>query len=184
MTVILFTNARVFAGESFSPPRTVTVAAGRIRAIGESAPDWAHGADTRTVDLGGRYLMPGFIESHGHPAMLARTLLEVDVTPQATGSIAAIQEAVAAAVQDPPADGWIRGAGWLEGYLDDRRVPTRQDLDAVAPDHPVVLIRGCRHIALANSKALELSGIDASTADPAGGRLVRDPDTGEPTGIL
>ena len=63
---------------------------------------------------GGRpILLPGFIESHGHPAMLARTLLEVDVTPQSAGSIAAIQDAVAAAVQDPPADGWIRGAGWL-----------------------------------------------------------------------
>ncbi|MCK1802812.1 amidohydrolase [Brevibacterium sp. R8603A2] len=185
MTVRIFANARVFEGDSFSPPRTVTVVDGRVRSIDEAAPDWTRAdPDSRTVDLAGQYLLPGFIESHGHPAMLARTLLEVDVTPQSAGSIAAIQDAVAAAVQDPPADGWIRGAGWLEGYLDDRRVPTRQDLDAVAPDHPVVLIRGCRHIALANSKALELSGIDASTADPAGGRLVRDPDTGEPTGIL
>ncbi len=185
MTVRIFANARVFEGESFSAPQTVTVVDGRIRAIGPTAPDSASDdADSRTIDLDGRYLMPGFIESHGHPGMLSRTLLEVDVTPGAAGSIAAIRDAVGAAVEDPPADGWIRGAGWLEGYLEDRRVPTRDDLDAVSPEHPVVLIRGCRHIALANSKALELSGIDASTPDPAGGRVVRDPATGEPNGIL
>ena len=136
MTVRIFANARVFEGESFSAPQAVTVVDGRIHAIGPTAPDSASDdADSRTIDLDGRYLMPGFIESHGHPGMLSRTLLEVDVTPGAAGSIAAIRDAVGAAVEDPPADGWIRGAGWLEGYLEDRRVPTRDDLDAVSPEH-------------------------------------------------
>ena len=81
-------------------------------------------------------------------------------------------------------DEWIQGVNYDDTLLAEMRHPTKEDLDQVSGDHPVFIKHISGHVAAANSKALELAGIDASTPDPSGGRIVRDPQTGEPTGVL
>ncbi|MFB9775621.1 amidohydrolase [Brevibacterium otitidis] len=182
MSQITLRNARLFAEDHFTEPTSLNISKGRIAATGEDAAHAAGEASAESIDIDGGFVMPGFIESHGHPSMYGRTLLQVDVRPAVVTSIAEIQEAIAAAARETEAGGWIRGAGWDETYLAEDRVPTRADLDAVAPDHPVVLTRTCRHMLLVNSKALELSGVDENTPDPTGGRLVKD-SSGQLTGL-
>ncbi|GAA2001317.1 amidohydrolase [Brevibacterium samyangense] len=194
MSDVLFTNARVFTGEEFSAPQSVAVRNGRILAVGTAAavpglldaasldvgsPD----AGARTVDLGGKHLMPGFVESHGHPAMFGLTLRQVDVKPAAVQSIEEIKKAVQIAVIDAQPGEWIQGHGWDETYVLDGRAPTRDDLDEVAPDNPVVLTRTCGHVILVNSAALRVSGVPEDVADPEGGAFVRDA-SGRLTGIV
>ncbi len=141
------------------------------------------GEDTEQVDLGGAAVLPGFIESHMHLGMFGMQLQSVSVRPPAVSSIADITDAVAAAVAEAPAGQWILGFGWDEAAISDGRGPTRDDLDAVAPDNPVMLRRTCGHMGVANSAALAASGIDEDTPDPDGGALVRD-DAGRLTGLV
>ncbi|WP_286956154.1 amidohydrolase [Brevibacterium sp. UBA7493] len=179
MSQITLRNARLLAEDHFTALTTLHISNGRITATGDEAADGSAGED---IDVDGQFVMPGFIESHGHPSMYGRTLLQVDVRPDVVDSIAGIQTAIREAASSTEPGGWIRGAGWDETYLADDRVPTREDLDAAAPDHPVVLTRTCRHMLLVNSKALEVCGVDEDTPDPAGGRLVKD-GSGRLTGL-
>jgi predicted amidohydrolase YtcJ len=174
-----FENARIFTGSGFGAPTTLSVAAGRV--VEPQA--WGVGEGPRVIDLEGRFVMPGFIESHAHPGQLGLSLKELDLRPSNVSSVADIVELVAATAKTAPPGSWIRGTGWDETYLEEGRGPTRQDLDAASPDHPVTLTRTCQHMRVVNSPALRLSGIHDSTADPAGGRLVRDA-TGEMTGLV
>jgi predicted amidohydrolase YtcJ len=90
---------------------------------------------------------------------------------------------VAQTAKERPRGTWIVGRGYDQARLEEQRHPTRHDLDAIAPDHPVLLIRACHHIGVANSRALALAGIAAATPDPDGGTIDRD-EHGEPTGVL
>ncbi|GAA2001301.1 amidohydrolase [Brevibacterium samyangense] len=187
----LFTHARVFTGEGFSDPTSLFVAGGRIVALGPEAEAAAaaHAGSgitslaPETVDLAGGYLMPGFVESHGHPTMYGGSLIDVDVRPSAVQSITEIQKQVSIALEDAEPGQWIRARGWDETYILEGRVPTRDDLDEVAPDNPVVLERTCGHMRVVNSAALTASGVDESVEDPAGGRFARD-GNGRLTGLV
>jgi len=94
-----------------------------------------------------------------------------------------MQQRLAAKVQATPIGAWLTGWGWNQTLWPDKRFPTRQDLDMVAPDHPVLLHEKSGHSAIANTLALRLAGLDAHTPNPAGGEIVHDA-TGEPTGLL
>jgi predicted amidohydrolase YtcJ len=98
-------------------------------------------------------------------------------------SISDLRREVADRASRTAPGGWIWGQGYDDTRLDERRHPTREDLDSVAPHHPVVLTRVCGHMCVANSRALELAGVDAATADPPGGRIDRDA-RGRATGLL
>lgn len=177
MTVKEFTNARLFTGTGFTEPTSLHVADGKIvKDRSGSTPD-------EVIDIDGQYLMPGFIESHAHPAKLGLTRLEVDLRPAAVSTIEDVQRAVAERVKAVEPGEWIRGNGWDETYLAEGRGPTRDDLDAVAPENPVVLSRTCGHMEVVNSAALKVSGVGEDIADPAGGRFVRD-DEGRLTGLV
>lgn len=138
-------------------------------------------ANTEKIDLGGRLVVPGFIDTHIHfyEWALKRQGVKLDDLNDLNGLL---QRLRSTADSRPPGQ-WIMGQGWNETDWTEPRMPTRDLLDQAAPRHPVLLWRCDLHLAAANSAALELAGIDAATADPAEGRIERDA-RGNPTGIL
>ena len=163
----------------------VAVEGERILAVGSEGDVRSHvGPRTEVIDCGGRAVLPGFIDGHCHLLAYAASLLSVDCSPAAVSSIADIQAAVRRRAQETPAGRWIRAVGYSEVDLAEPRHPTRRDLDAAAPDHPVRLIHRSGHACVLNSLALRLCGIDTTTEEPPGGYLERDISSGEPTGLL
>jgi predicted amidohydrolase YtcJ len=151
--------------------RTIAVAGGRITAVGSDAEITAlAGPQTRRVDLRGRSLLPGFIDAHAHFAGVGAAMEMIDCKAPGMQSIAALQEAVAQRAARQPAGTWIRGRGYDQSRLAERRHPNRIDWDVVAPEHPVVFTRTCGHIQSFNSRAMERAGITDATPDPPGGR--------------
>ncbi len=135
------------------------------------------------IDLDGKTVTPGFVESHCHPSMAGLNLcFEVDVKQAASiDDIITLLQKKAAQL---PKGSWVKGFGYNDQRLKEKRHPTRQDLDRATVDHPVFLGRTDGHLAVANSAALSLAGISKGTADPEGGRLDRDPQSGALTGVL
>ena len=159
----------------------LAVEGGRIVAVGPDAVATALvGPRTRVIDLRGRTVSPGFQDAHVHPVHggLARLRCELHDTRGIDDYLAVIADYA----RTHPDEAWIRGGGW---YMADfpGGTPRREDLDRVVPDRPVLLTNRDGHGAWANSLALEIAGVTASTADPADGRIERDPD-GSPSGTL
>ncbi|MBA2276269.1 MAG: amidohydrolase [Chloroflexia bacterium] len=135
------------------------------------------------IDLAGRFACPGLIDAHAHVMGVGFAALDLNLASPPNTSIADIVALVDDAARQREIGSWIVGRGYDQASLRERRHPTRHDLDAVAPDHPVWLLRSCHHIAVANSRALELAGISGTTDDPDGGTIDRD-EHGTPTGVL
>ena len=140
-------------------------------------------AGTEFVDLRGRTVVPGFVDAHIHPIFYGLSLEGVPCLPPHVTSIADLRRGIEERALSTKTDDWIWGQGYDDTRLVEGRHPTRDDLDAPAGGRPVVLTRVCGHMCVANSRALELAGIDATTPDPPGGRIERDA-AGEPTGLL
>ena len=174
----------VLATQNIAQPGAQAVAIGgrEIMAVGrdDDVLNLA-GPETEKIDLDGRLVVPGFIDSHIHfyEWALKRQGLKLDDLTNLEGLLNRVREAVASR---PPGQ-WIMGQGWNETDWTEQRMPTRETLDSVAPAHPVLLWRCDLHLAAANSIALNLAGINADTADPPEGRIERD-TAGVPTGIL
>lgn len=183
---IVFINANVLTMEEKSAPATAVAVRGKyIVCVGSNEEALACGGQkAMVIDAKGRLLMPGFIESHMHPMMYAHDMLGVDCTGEVTYSLESVLSALQEKVQNTPKGQWIKGAGWDDSKFKEKRNPTRWDLDKVSPDHPVMLMRTCVHVVVANSMALKMANIDKNTPDPEGGHIQKDPETGEPTGIL
>ena len=165
-------------------PEAVAVAIrdGRIIELGDTATVLAHvGEGTKVIDLAGAHVYPGFADSHAH--LLGIGERELTFNLDDVGSLAELRERLAARAAQASAGDWIIGRGWIETHWPRAEFPTRADLDAVAPDNPVALMRADGHALVANSMALEAAGIDAQTRAPFGGEILRD-DTGMPTGML
>ena len=155
---------------------------GRISfAGGEEEAQILIGPDTRIVDLNGGAMYPGFTDSHIH--VLGVGQRERTLNLDSVTSIADLAEAVRAYAANAGEGAIIGGRGWIETHWPEERFPTRQDLDAVAPDNPVILVRADGHALVANSLALELAGITRDSIAPDGGEILFDTD-GEPTGML
>jgi predicted amidohydrolase YtcJ len=164
-----------------SRTRALAIGAGRILALGEEA-EALVGRGTEVLELGGRTVIPGLFDSHIHTVMGGQN--ELAVSLEGARSIADVQTAFAARARGTPKGAWIKGgSGWHESQLAEGRLPTRFELDQVTPDNPVILRRG-GHVVVANSAALAIAGITKATPDPGHGVIVRDPATGEPTGVL
>lgn len=129
----------------------------------------------------GAYLVPGMRDAHMHPVPYASSLCGTSL--EGATSIAALQEIIrdGSAALSPGAP--LIALRLDDESMDERRLPTRADLDVAAPDRPVLIHRYCGHVGIANSAALAVAGVDRSTPDPDGGSIDRDPD-GEPTGVL
>ncbi|MGC2322818.1 MAG: amidohydrolase [Terriglobales bacterium] len=178
----IFLHGDVYTGVAGKRAQAIAVRDGRIVAVGSDADiQKLKGKRTQVVDLGGHFVMPGFNDAHVHLANAGFGKLTVDLT--GVHSLAEMQERIAARAKTTPAGEWITGRGWDHTLWPGQKLPTRQDLDQVTGDHPAIFTRVDGHISVANSAALRFAGITASTPDPAGGKIDRDPQ-GEPTGIL
>ncbi|RFA32325.1 hypothetical protein CAI16_18285 [Virgibacillus dokdonensis] len=183
-TIIM--NARVFTMDDLQPrAEAIAIKDGNIAYVGseEEAFSWK-GENTQIVDVNGKTVLPGFIESHTHPVEYGLNLLKLDCRPNETPSIGAILKKVKEKADRLPEGEWIRGWGWDDSRMTEKRNPTRWDLDKVAPNHPVILERTCKHMAVCNSKALEISGVSENTSSPDGGHIECEKGTGKLTGLV
>ncbi len=165
----------------------VAVKFGRIVAVGSDEDvDALKGEETTVIDLGGRTVIPGLIDSHAHITSVgARRVMNVDLSEEAgVRSIADIQARLRERAQATPEGEWVTGFKEDDSKLAEKRHPTRWDLDEASVDHPVIVSTVGGHFSVVNSFALERAGVTKDTPDPEGGRFDRDPETGEPTGGL
>lgn len=178
---MLIHNARIWTNDPGRPWADAALAAdGRWVFVGRRN-ELAAPAGVREYDALGRLLIPGFIDGHAHLLNTGFAMRSVDL--KGVPSVAQAAERVAARVAATPAGGWVRGAGWDQNDWPGARFPTRRQLDAVAPEHPVVLAHTSGHCVWVNSAALRAAGITAATAPPEGGAIDLGED-GEPSGIL
>ena len=170
----IFHNGHVWAGRHEPFASAVAVAGARVAAVGATKDVMnLRGAGTRLVDLDGRMLVPGFIDAHAHIwkiGHLLTTLLDL----RAVDSLAMLGDRLRERTRTLRAGGWLQGRGYNEARFAEGRGPTRDDLDAIVNDRPVVLMRTCAHIVVCNTRALEHAGIDANTPAPPGGEIDRD----------
>jgi predicted amidohydrolase YtcJ len=182
---LLLVNGRVYTMDADHPrAQAVAVAGKHILAVGEDAElGPLLGKDGQVVDLAGRAVIPGLIDAHvhfgGYSVANHQGQVDVDNVPSKTEAVARVAEQV----RGKPPGKWILGGGWNKNIWPDESFPTAADLDAVAPDYPVALEDKSHHATWVNSRALELAGINTTTADPSGGQILRNP-SGQPTGLL
>jgi predicted amidohydrolase YtcJ len=163
--------------------QAVAIQGGEIVAVGSDAEiEKLRGNGTKVIDAAGRLVLPGFTDCHIHfmdgSLSLDRVNLEDAKDP------ADIQQRLREYAKSHPGSGWVLGRGWDYGMFGEEALPHKKYLDEVFPDRPVFLEGYDGHTYWANSKALELAGINKNTADPPNGAIVRDAKTGEPTGAL
>jgi predicted amidohydrolase YtcJ len=161
----------------------VAVGGNRIVALGDDETMLALLAKQgRAIDLDGHTVVPGFTDAHLHFMSYGLSLQQIDLAE--VPKLAEALERVAQRAAETPPGQWLRGRGWDHSLWAGGAFPSRHELDRVAPEHPVFLARKCGHVGWANTRALELAGITRETDAPSGGAIDREPNTGEPTGIL
>lgn len=177
-----FINGTIYTMNPHQPyAEAVLIDAKKIQAVGTNAEIHAHSYEAEVIDLKGALMLPGLIDNHAHTVLGGLQLLSIDLTR--VFSIDNFKAKVKNAVSG--AEGkWITGGSWNHYNWEGAELPTREWLDPFSPDTPVFLTRMDYHIGVANSRALQLAGINKDTPDPEGGEIVKDPATGEPTGLL
>jgi predicted amidohydrolase YtcJ len=179
---ILYNGKLLTQDPDFPDPTAVAVRGNRIMAVGGDDDIRAlGGTKTRLVNLAGRRILPGLIDSHLHLYNWTLVLRGVDLAD--TTSLDEARERVCQAVEVAPPGQWIVGRGWTQTEWPVPLLPNRADLDDIAPDNPVILWRADGHLAWVNSWALKAANITAGTPNPEAGIINRD-ESGEPTGIL
>ena len=180
---VLLSNGQVHTPEGWA--EAVALSDGRILATGASDALAAYAGDaTEVIDLQGKVVLPGFHDLHVHPlygGMMYSGANPQDCLIKQGSSLDAIRAVVAACAEKAGAGGWVTGGQWDVSSIG--QLPTRQMLDPVSAETPVLLNDTSGHSAWANSKALAMAGIDAQTPDPEGGIIERD-GAGAPTGLL
>jgi predicted amidohydrolase YtcJ len=180
---LIITNANVWTVDSKLPKaQAVAIIGDRIVAVGSQADvqGW-RGASTRVIDAAGKLVLPGFNDAHVHFVSGGQQLDAVDLNDSTSAE--EFVKRVAQQASKTPNKQWITGGDWDETKWSPAQLPTKEMIDAVTPDNPVFLNRYDGHMSLANSIALRLAGVTASTPDPPGGSIVRDAQ-GNPTGAL
>ncbi len=155
------------------------VALGTIEECTRALPEGHH-----RIAAPGAYVLPGFIDAHLHVLAAAAAEAGVDVSPRAVADIRELLDVIASATAGRPPGAWLRAHGYEETMLAERRHPTRSELDAAAPDHPVRLTHRSGHAEVLNSRALALAGIDESTPEPRGAAFGRSLEDGRLDGLL
>ena len=186
-TSLVLINANIHTLDPALPHAQALIAQnGRLRAIGSNR-DIRDLADrempgVKVMDLDGRTVLPGFIDAHTHLLAGGFALQTVDLRG-CDGPDEFVRRIADRALTTQPG-GWVKGGGWDQETWPAAPLPHKDWIDAITGSIPVFVTRSDLHIGLANSAALQAAGITAGTPDPAGGEIYRDPDTGEPTGIL
>ena len=181
--LVLYNGNFITVDERNPRAQAVAIAGGRFLAVGTNGEIRAAAtARTRMVDLGGKTVVPGFIDAHTHPAYSGRRHLRwVDCDLR---SISQIQDALRQRAAKTPPGEWVVGFKYDDTKTSDGRKLTRQDLDTAVPKHPVFVSHRGGHTAYVNSLAYERAGVGESSSDPSGGQFDRDPATGRLTGGL
>jgi hypothetical protein len=185
------TDTRVIVGarvrtmdDARTEAEAIAIRAGAIFAVGARGPVLAiAGSDATVVDASGAAVLPGFIDAHHHVGLSALYGGTARLTPPRVTNIASLQATLAEAAAELPPGRWLVAMDWDESQLAERRPPTRAELDDAVPDGPLFALHYTCHRALANTRALELAGIDARSPDPSGGLISRG-RSGLPNGLL
>ena len=190
---IIYYNGTILTINDDQPAaQAVAIKNGKILAVGDEAEVLkTRGEITKKVDIRGKTLLPGFVDSHGHAYVIGLQATTANLLPPPDGigkDIASLQ----ALLQDWAANnkdviekiGWIAGFGYDDSQLAQQRHPTRDDLDKVSTDVPILIIHQSSHLGVANSKALEIAGVTADTPDPKGGVFRRREGSQEPNGVM
>ncbi len=179
----IYRNGRIYTNDPASPwAAAILVRGEEILAVGDD--DEVSGlADTgaKTVDLEKHFVMPGFNDAHVHIGNAGQDWIAVRLN--GVKSVAELQKRLAEGVAQHKEGEWISGSGWDHTFWPDKKFPNRQELDAVSPKNPVILMHISGHVAVVNSLALQLAEINKATPNPSGGEIERDA-AGEPTGML
>jgi predicted amidohydrolase YtcJ len=186
---VIFVHANVYTGAPTNSPfssiqreEAIAVRGDRIQAVGKTAEiEKLNGPQTQVIDLGGHFVMPGFNDAHLHLADAGLQKLNVDLAGVKT--LDEMRERLRVKVGSAKPGQWILGGGWDETLWPVKTLPSRWDLDEVSHGHPVLLDRVDGHLAVANTRALQLASITIAGRDPEGGHIDRN-ENGEPTGIL
>jgi predicted amidohydrolase YtcJ len=181
-TLILYSGNIITVNARNDIVEAVAIRDGKILAVGKNQDILRlKGSSTQVIDLHGRTVIPGIIDSHSHPTGYGMKLFQPDLSKPTT--LVGIIELIAAKVQESKPGEWVTNSGiWNDSKLAEKRNPTRWDLDPISPHNPVFLNRG--HLAVVNTEALRVLGITEDTPNPPGGTYEKDPATGKLTGRL
>ena len=172
---VAYVNGKVYTvDQDFSVATSFALSGDRFVAVGsEEEMRGLCGEDTKIVDLKGRVVLPGLIDSHLHINNTGAMKMELNVVSKQRQEIL---DMVGVAYRQAKPGEWIVGRGWINDEWPDSSFPTKEELDAVAPDIPVYLKRACGHAAWVNSKAFEAVGVSDNTPNPVGGEYLRKAD--------
>ena len=180
----IFINGNIYTVNEKQPDaEAIAVDHDRIIFVGSNPDAEKLRADkTHIVDLAGKTVTPGFTDSHCHIFEIGEREMTLNLEGMNTREdfLAKVKERVAQTERDK----WITGRGWIETFWKPPQFPNRDDLDKIAQNNPVFLTRADGHAAVANSAALKIAAVTRATASPFGGEILKDPRTGEPTGML
>ena len=181
---IAIVGGSIIDGTSKPPLKNgiIVTTGSKINAVGPkkevSIPEGAE-----VIDAKGRTVMPGFIDCHTHFILMGvRTLTTLDLSK--TKSLSEVLALMKERIPELPEGAWLEGHGWDESNWPERRYPSKWDLDSVSDEVPIVLTPYYGHLIVVNSAALEVANISKDTESPEGGEVVKDPETGDPTGVL
>lgn len=183
---LILVNGKVITVDSTRPSaEAVAVTGGKIVAVGSTQEiEKLLGPQTKRIDLGGKTVTPGFIDTHLHflAAGQVEGVLDLRLTSEKSEILQMVTQEIAKL--GPGYANAAMGFGWDQNKWTVKDLPTVQDVDPISPNNAVILMRVCGHVMWVNTVVLALAGIDENTPDPPGGTIVKDPTTGKPTGIL
>ncbi len=178
---IIYKNAKIWTGDTGNQSAgSIAILGNRIIYVGNNADPFT-GSNTKLIDVKGKLLVPGFIDNHTHFLTGGYQLTAVNLREAASKT--AFINTLKTYISKLTDDRWIQGGDWDHEAMGGE-LPTKEWIDSVTGNHPIFVNRYDGHMALANSVALKLAGIDKNTITPPGGEIVRDPVTNEPTGVL
>ncbi|WP_099824021.1 amidohydrolase [Oceaniglobus indicus] len=176
-------GGKVWCGLGLEVTQALALFGGRVLATGTDAQiEPLIGPDTTVIDLNGRLATPGLNDAHMHLLPYGTTMAEVDLRTKVAPTLEALLQAVRDGAAGLAPGDWVIGRGYDNSKLDVGRHPYREELDQASPDNPVYIVRTDGHLAVANSKALELAGITEDTPSPQGGMIEKQ--NGKLTGLL
>lgn len=181
---IVFKNGNIYTVNERKPrAEAVAVKAGKIIFVGSNRDAKAYeGKGTRVVDLKGNTVVPGLTDSHYHLSGVGAR--EMNLNLEGITSLDAFLAKIKERVDQAKPGEWVTGRGWIETFWKPQVFPTRWDLDKISPNNPVALVRADGHATVANSAAIKISGVTRDTANPFGGEIMKDKQTGEPNGMF